>query len=72
MKNGFNEFTAVKIVRLEASAGVDVFDFYVNVDNRYLKISQKEGKGDSQVVEKQFIYGMVLVGLRSCRSIMNI
>jgi hypothetical protein len=62
-KNKFDEFTAVKIERADGAGDVDLYDFYVNVDNRYLKIVQKETKADPSVIEKQFIYGMVLVGL---------
>jgi hypothetical protein len=61
--NKFDELTAVKIERADGGGEVDLYDFYVNIDNRYLKIVQKETKADPQVIEKQFIYGMVLVGL---------
>jgi len=65
-KHGFDESTALKIKHAESADGgdaSDVYDFYVNVDNRYLKITQKETKTDPGLLEKQFIYGMVLVGL---------
>lgn len=62
-KYEFDEFTAVRIKLGDSSGGVELYDFYVNVDNRYLKVTQKETRSDAQLLEKQFIYGMVLVGL---------
>ena len=41
----------------------DEYDYYVNIDNRALKTAQKEARHDPVVLEKQFVYGMVLVGL---------
>ena len=42
-------------------------DFFVNVDNKYLRIEQKADPGNSELIEKQFTYGMVIVGLALLR-----
>ena len=39
------------------------YDFFINVDNVYLKSEMKPAKSDVQVLKARFIYGMVLVGL---------
>jgi hypothetical protein len=61
----FNELSALKIkhVGSEEDSEAPVYDFYVNVDNKFLLHSQKESTGDSELLRKQFIYGFVLVGL---------
>lgn len=45
------------------AAGADVYDFFVNVDNLYLKTEMKSSGQEPQVPEARFIYGMVLLGL---------
>jgi len=45
-KNKFDEFTAIKVQLSDSKEGVDLYDFYVNVDNRFLKIAQKETKAE--------------------------
>jgi hypothetical protein len=62
-KHGFDEFSALKVVLSDSEDGVDAYDFYVNVDNRYLKVAQKETRTDPALLERQFIYGLVLLGL---------
>ena len=61
--NGFNEESALKIVATGLSSEADVYDFFVNVDNKYLRIAQKESKSEPRLLEKQFAYGLVLVGM---------
>jgi hypothetical protein len=41
----------------------DVFDFYVNVDNKHLRTAQKESKEEPKLLEAKFIYSLVLIGL---------
>ena len=41
----------------------DVYDFYVNVDNKFLKIIEKESSDEPKLVKAKFIYGLVLIGL---------
>lgn len=62
-QHGFDELDAVGIELADSGPKRELWDFYVNVDNRYLKIAQKETKADPKVLESQFMYGMVLVGL---------
>jgi len=59
----FNEESALKVMSAGLSDDTDVFDFFVNIDNKYLRIAQKESKSDAGLLEKQFIYGLVLIGL---------
>jgi hypothetical protein len=66
-KHGMDEGTALKVELADAveggGDGAEVYDFFVNVDNRYLRVAQKEVRSDVELLEKQFLYGMVLVGL---------
>ena len=43
----------------------DQLDFYVNVDNKYLKTVQKNAgrSGDPNLLERQFMYANVLIGM---------
>jgi hypothetical protein len=62
--HGFGENSALKVVNVGVSnPGPTNYDFFVNVDNKYLKIIQKETSTDPSLLEKQFTYGFVLVGL---------
>ncbi len=60
---GFTEESALKIVATGLSDNADVYDFYVNIDNKYLRIAQKESTANASLLEKQFTYGLVLVGM---------
>ena len=66
----FDRFTALKIK--DAGDGehngvdkqtVSQYDFFINVDNLYLKIEMKSAKSDASLLKARFMYGMVLVGL---------
>ena len=62
----FDKFTALRIVDAGGSgetAEQPRFDFYVNCDNVYLKSEAKGRVEDVKLIEAQFVYGMVLVGL---------
>ncbi|MCG8554029.1 MAG: hypothetical protein MJD61_01890 [Proteobacteria bacterium] len=62
----FDRFAALRIVNAgdsEENGGKPKFDFYVNCDNMYLKSEAKGRAEDVKLVEAQFVYGMVLVGL---------
>lgn len=41
----------------------DVYDFFINEDNFYLKAELKSATGNEKLVKSQFTYGMVLTGL---------
>jgi hypothetical protein len=68
----FTEMTALRIKHAglldENEELQDVYDFFVNVDNFYLKTEQKQSETDPELVEAQFIYGMVILGLALIRS----
>jgi hypothetical protein len=59
--HGFTKFTALKVINI----GNDAYDFYINLDNIYLKTDIK-GLGDKEdlsLIKKQFEYSLVLIGL---------
>jgi hypothetical protein len=56
----FSELSALGVI----DNGEDGYDFFINIDNLYLKTEQKFSKDDKSVILKnQFMYGMTLVGL---------
>jgi|NGEPerStandDraft_6_1074524.scaffolds.fasta_scaffold11571_2 hypothetical protein len=65
---GTHEFTendALRVVRTSGDDDRDQLDFYVNVDNKHLKTTQKNAKKDTNLVllERQFMYANVLIGM---------
>jgi hypothetical protein len=64
-KYGFTDESALTVLNsaAEVEIGRVTYDFFVNVDNKYLKIIQKEAPADTDLLENQFTYGLVLVGL---------
>jgi hypothetical protein len=62
LSHTFIEDTALVIVRA-GDDDHDVFDFFVNVDNKYVRAVQKESKENPRLLEEKFVYSMVLVGL---------
>ncbi len=68
-EHGFTETTAL-VVKHAGSDGEangigsnDIYDFFVNVDNKFLRIAQKESKDDPKLLKAKFVYAQVLVGL---------
>ena len=65
----FTEESALVVVNAgestggDSSAAASIFDFYVNVDNKYLKTVMKESKQDLRLLEARFTYSLVLIGL---------
>lgn len=61
----FDEFSVLKIVHAGTSAEpqAPVYDFFINIDNKYLQHSQKDRPNNAELLRKQFVYGFVLVGL---------
>lgn len=66
------EFTKTTALRVkdagtaESDAGdasTTTYDFYVNVDNQFLKSEQKRSKTSPKMLEARFVYALVLVGL---------
>ena len=62
---GFSELDALQVVRTAGDDDRDQLDFYVNVDNKYLKTAQKNAGRDVNPVllERQFMYAQVLIGM---------
>ncbi|MBI5851772.1 MAG: hypothetical protein HZB39_12210 [Planctomycetes bacterium] len=58
----FDEHSACTIIE-EGDESQSSFEFYVNVDNVFLKTDLKQGDGDPAVVEAKFVYGNVLLAL---------
>ncbi len=61
--HGFDENTAVVIKHAGESETTDVYDFFVNVDNKYLRIAEKDSKEEPKLLKARFVYSLVLVGL---------
>jgi len=66
----FDEHSALRVINAGSSDeegengnGKDIYDFYLNMDNIYLKTELKASKLDPEVTEARFVYGMVLLGL---------
>ncbi len=66
----FDKFTALRIINAgntdvneEDPEQPLVYDFFVNVDNFYLKTEMKNSKAEPELIKAQFVYGMVLIGL---------
>ncbi len=66
----FDKHTALRIRNAgsseegeEDSSSSIVYDFYINMDNVYLKSELKSAKTEPELVRAQFKYGMVLLGL---------
>jgi len=59
-KYGFDKESALKI----RDTGEDGYDFYINIDNIYL-LTEIKGrfKSDPKMLEAQYKYGMVLIGI---------
>jgi len=65
MSPSFDKYSAMRVVHTGESNGdeQDIYDFFVNADNIYLKSEMKPKYQDSEVVSARFVYGMVLIGL---------
>jgi hypothetical protein len=66
----FDKYTALRIINAgdggdddDASDSPAVYDFYINMDNLYLKAELKSTRTEPDLVRAQFKYGMVLMGL---------
>lgn len=67
MSPPFDKYSALRIRHGGSSDSngnqADVYDFYVNADNAYLKTEMKARSQESELIDAQFTYGMVLIGL---------
>jgi len=64
-QHGFDRHSACMIIQDEdeQNANQDVYSFYINVDNVYLRTDMKSTREDPRLCEAKFIYGNVLIGL---------
>lgn len=65
-KHKFTKFSALKVQNAGAEGDdtpTQTWDFYVNVDNQWLKTEQKRSKTPPQLLEVRFMYALVLIGL---------
>lgn len=74
LNHSFDKYSALRVVNSgesgapgeggsDVSANGNIYDFYVNVDNLYLKTELKNNYEDAEVVRARFRYGLVIVGL---------
>ncbi|MCY4114088.1 MAG: hypothetical protein OXG33_09145 [Chloroflexi bacterium] len=68
-------FTEESVLAVHAAPAIDsesersfAYDFLINVDNKYLEYEQKTNPPASELLERQFTYGMVIVGLALLRT----
>lgn len=62
----FNKYTALRVIyagESETGEKKDVYDFFVNMDNTYLKADLKSTSIDIPLIEARFMWGMALLGL---------
>lgn len=76
-QHDFDQYSALKVKHAGTVEGSDktesdVYDFFVNVDNHYLKTEEKAAGSDAAILEAQFTYGLVLVGLSLLQNERNI
>jgi hypothetical protein len=68
-KHRFDQFSACRIVQDESEDDPDreIYDFYINVDNVYLRNEMKNGRQDAAVQRARFVFGNVLIALALIR-----
>jgi len=62
----FNKYTALRVIHAgesESGEKKDIYDFFVNMDNTYLRADLKSTSVDIPLVEARFMWGMALLGL---------
>lgn len=64
-QHDFNETSALHVVHAGAddNGSAPIYDFFVNVENKFLLHSYKQRGAEPALLEKQFVYGLVLIGL---------
>ena len=63
----FNKYAAMRLVTDENPEGQDVHEFYVNMDNIYLKTELKSTIQEPELTRARWRYGLVLLGLAILR-----
>lgn len=64
----FDKKTAVAITALPNDQGRQLYDFYLNADNIYLKNELRKSDKTADLIKEQYRIGMVLVGLALIQS----
>ncbi|MDD5640012.1 MAG: hypothetical protein PHX53_00070 [Syntrophales bacterium] len=67
----FTKTTALRILKSPGDSdgngngenGIDTYDYFINMDNVYLKKELKLAGDNLEIVRKRFIYGLILIGL---------
>jgi hypothetical protein len=62
----FDKHTALRVKQAPAENGngdSSVYDFFVNVDNHFLRSEEKTSREPAELMESRFVHGIVLVGL---------
>ena len=62
-KYEFDELTALKVVGQGSDGTQEIYDFYVNCDNKHLLVALKNHRRDSEMLKAQFLYSLVLYGM---------
>lgn len=62
-QHDFDELTALAVKHAGNTEGKDAYDFFINVDNKYLRSTQKESKEDPKLLKTKFMYSLTLIGL---------
>ena len=72
MNPPFDKYTALKIIYAgdnneiniqDKAAELEIYDFFINVDNIYAKMEMKSGKNAPELTRARFVYGMILIAL---------
>ncbi len=73
-EHGFDKYSACHITQEHGQDDDerDIYTFYINGDNLYLKTEMKHGNGDPALMKAKFVYGLILVGLGLMREYRDI
>lgn len=59
----FDKYAAMRVITDENPKGQDVHEFYVNMDNIYLKTELKSASQEPELTKARWRFGLVLLGL---------
>ena len=62
-RHDFDELSALKVVGQGTDGQQDIYDFYVNCDNKHLLVAQKDPRRDPDMLRAQFLYSLVLYAM---------
>lgn len=64
---GFNDDSAMRVLGNED----DGYEFFINMDNKYLLLEKKEAKSNLELLDNRYKYGLVLIGLAFIKDYQN-